>query len=202
MELVWISTIFSSILIPYYVLTRKEDIRLQKIERESHALFGSSPWADTGSYTGTSANLDFSTGSGWFGKTEPPPEPLSEPDVSHSEPDISYFEPLSEPDIRHSEPLSEPDKSYAEPDVSHGEDWVPSDVQLLPRIVEDGQFDPIKFPVDLLDHPQLKSLIELVLILRAFKEKGLSLNVVSSQLQIKKGASKSFRLINLIWNML
>ena len=166
MELVWISTIFSSILIPYYVLTRKEDIRLQKIERESHALFGSSPWADTGSYTGTSANLDFSTGSGFPNHPEPPSEPLSEPDVSH------------------------------------GEDWVPSDVQLLPRIVEDGQFDPIKFPVDLLDHPQLKSLIELVLILRAFKEKGLSLNVVSSQLQIKKGASKAFRLINLIWNML
>jgi hypothetical protein len=191
MELVWISTIFSSILIPYYVLTRKEDIRLQKIERDSQALYGSSPWAEAGSYTGTSANLDFSTGSGWFGKPEPLSEPVPEPDISHPEPDKGY-----------SEPPPEPDKSYSEPDISHGEDWAPSDVQLLPRIVEHGQFNPIKFPLDLLDHPQLKSLIELVLILRAFKEKGLSLNVVSGQLQIKKGASKTFRLINLIWNML
>jgi len=202
MELLWISIIFSSIFAPYYYLTRKEQERLAQIERHEQAAYGASPWASTGTYTQAPATLVQSGGSGFPNQFEPPFEPLFEPLSEPPEPDVSHSEPLSEPDISLSEPLSEPDKSYPEPDSSQQEYWTPEATLLLDRIVENGEFSPVTFPVHLVDDPGLKPLVELVLILRVFKETNKSMNYVLSQMQIKKGGSRQFRLVNVIWSIL
>jgi len=191
MELFWISIIFSSIFAPYYYLTRKEQERLAQIERHEQATYGSSPWAQAGTYTQAPATLVQSGGSGFPNQFRPPPEPLLEPLSEPPEPDKSY-----------SEPLSEPDKSYSEPDSSQQDHWKPEATLLLDRIVENGEFSPVTFPVHLVDDPGLKPLVELVLILRVFKETNKSMNYVLSQMQIKKGGSRQFRLINVIWSIL
>jgi len=191
MELLWISIIFSSIFAPYYYLTRKEQERLAQIERHEQATYGSSPWMPTGTYTQAPATLVQSGGSGFPNQFEPPSEPLSEP----------LFEP-PEPDKSYSEPLSEPDKSYPEPDSSQQEYWTPEATLLLDRIVDKGEFNPVTFPVHLVDDPGLKPLVELVLILRVFKETNKSMNCVLKQMQISKGSSRQFRLVNIIWSIL
>lgn len=191
MELFWISIIFSSIFAPYYYLTRKEQERLVQIERHEQAAYGSSPWASTGTYTQAPATLVQSGGSGFSNQFEPPSEPLSEPLSEPPEPDISYSEPLPEPDI-----------SYPEPDSSQEDHWKPESTLLLDRIVKNGKFSPVTFPIHLVDDPGLKPLVELVLILRVFKETNKSMNYVLSQMQIKKGGSRQFRLVNVIWSIL
>ena len=179
MEIVWFVFIFLLIVIPYGIADHREKERLRKIEITNQHKYGASPWAPTGTYTRVSENLDLPSGSAWFEPSEPYSEPPSEP----------YSEPL--------EPVSEPVINWSEPDMTtHVFTTSSSDT------IKFGNFSNLVIPVDLLGNPSLDSLVKFVLLLRSFKEGNKTLNHVSAELNIKKGGSKQYRLLQHIWEIL
>lgn len=197
-ELFCISAIVAAIYFPYAQSLRKEEEKLAAQERELQKAYGASPWASSGSYTQAETLIE-PNGSDWFSFSEPPPEPVSEPLFEPPEPLTEPAEPFAEPPA---EPPAEPVQMVNFLAKRNEPDWTPANPKVLISLIKDGEFESLEYPVDLVDHPKLKSLIELILILRSLKESGVSLNVTCQQLQISKGGSKPYQLVNLIWNTL